>query len=1091
MSQHMKVQSFETLLQWIIDEYQTNQSIFGIHKSLFYKPQVDNRYGRELFGSYLATPVGPAAGPHSQLTQNIISTWLCGARFIELKTVQDNDELDIGRPCIDMDDEGYNCEWSQELKLEQSAWEYIKAWAIIHILPQILEWEPELQVGTIFNLSVGYNLEGILKPTMQQFIARMKDASAEIEQINAIIAKKFPQFAAVVIPVKISNNVTLSTMHGCPPEEIGRIARYLLEDKKFHTTVKLNPTLLGREVVLGVLNDTLGYTDIDIAETVFDHDLKYPKAVELIKMLREVAAGEGLFFGVKLTNTLAMTNYKNYLPGPEMYMSGRALYPLAFQLFEKLMQEFNYDLNVSYSAGADALNVSNILVSGALTITVASDLLKPGGYANMVQYLEQIDSDMNDWGAKDLVEFASANDYWLPRLAAESLTDIRYKKSYHEHGLPKVSSTLEKFDCIAAPCMEQCAVCQDVPGYARAIAEGDYDKALDIIMDRNPLPATTGYVCTHLCQNKCNRNNNDQPVAIRSLKRFATEYGNVIINPVSEFAHSVAIIGGGPSGLGAAAELARNGVKVTVFEARSRAGGMMAIAPEFRVPPTVVDQDVERIMQMGVEFKFETKIDNKPEQLLTQGFDAVYVACGFPNDAEFKIEGRNGQGVYGALELLELAASDNTPYLGKKAVIIGGGNTAMDAARSAARLTGQPVTVVYRRTRNEMPAIEEEIEALLFEGNVIEELATPERIVLNSAGQVTGLIASKNVLGAADSDGRRKPVAVPNSEYEIPTDSVIIAIGQSNDKLLFKGSSIELSKNGGIAVDGKQATNVCGVYSGGDTVRGPEIVIRACADGIEAAKTICGQLGIADIRKVAECVKISEAEITVLKATRCRKTAQNHEQAIPADMRNNFELVEQTFTEEVARAEAARCLQCTSFCDKCVEVCPNRANFTYHLPKAINWEIPVLKLRHGELTKTETQLFAINQLRQVAHIDDLCNECGNCASFCVHQGRPYLDKPRVFFNKTVFDAEKDNAFYFTGKTISRRDNGQTSQLKITVRTMTYSDDRMTVEMDSKFKVKSVKTNKKITATVSLANAAEMLALYQGISNSAAYLAEIK
>ena len=203
MSQHMKVQSFETLLQWIIDEYQTNQSIFGIHKSLFYKPQVDNRYGRELFGSYLATPVGPAAGPHSQLTQNIISTWLCGARFIELKTVQDNDELDIGRPCIDMDDEGYNCEWSQELKLEQSAWEYIKAWAIIHILPQILEWEPELQVGTIFNLSVGYNLEGILKPTMQQFIARMKDASAEIEQINAIIAKKFPQFAAVVIPVKI------------------------------------------------------------------------------------------------------------------------------------------------------------------------------------------------------------------------------------------------------------------------------------------------------------------------------------------------------------------------------------------------------------------------------------------------------------------------------------------------------------------------------------------------------------------------------------------------------------------------------------------------------------------------------------------------------------------------------------------------------------------------------------------------------------------------------------------------------------------------------------------------------------------------
>jgi putative selenate reductase len=1086
----MKVQSFETLLQWIIDEYQTKQSIFGIHKSLFYKPQANNRYGRELFGSYLATPVGPAAGPHSQLTQNIISTWLCGARFIELKTVQDNDELDIGRPCIDMDDEGYNCEWSQELKLEQSAWEYIKAWAIIHILPQILGWEPELPVGTIFNLSVGYNLEGILKPTMQEFITRMKDATDEIGQIQAVIAKKFPQFSSVVIPVKISNNVTLSTMHGCPPEEIGRIARYLLEDKKFHTTVKLNPTLLGREIVLGVLNDTLGYTDIDIAQTVFDHDLKYPKAVELIKMLREVAANEGLFFGVKLTNTLAMTNYKNYLPGPEMYMSGRALYPLALQLFTKLMEEFDYDLNVSYSAGADALNVSNILVSGALTITVASDLLKPGGYANMVQYLEQINKDMEDWGADDLYDFAHARRYWLPRVAAESLTDIRYKKSYHEQGLPKVSSSLTKFDCIAAPCMEQCAVCQDIPGYAHAIVEGDYNRALDIIMDRNPLPATTGYVCTHLCQNKCNRNNNDQPVAIRALKRFAAEYGRVVINAAAEFANSVAIVGGGPSGLGAAAELARNGVKVTVFEARSRAGGMMAIAPEFRVPPYVVDQDVERIMQMGVEFKFNERIANKPEQLLKQGFDAVYIACGFPNDAEFKIEGRNGQGVYGALELLELAASGNTPYLGQKAVVIGGGNTAMDAARTAARLTGQPVTVVYRRTRNEMPAIEEEIEALLFEGNVIEELATPERIILKD-GRVTGLIASRNILGAADSDGRRKPVAVPDSEYEIPTDAVIIAIGQSNDKLLFKGSSVELKKNGGINVDKTQATNVCGVYSGGDTVRGPEIVIRACADGIEAAKTICGQLGIENTRKVSEFVTVDEAEISTLKAARCRKTFQNHEQAIPADARNSFDLVEHTFTEEVARREAARCLQCTSFCDKCVEVCPNRANFTYQLPAAINWEIPVIKLRHGEMTKTETQLFAINQTRQVAHIDDLCNECGNCASFCVHQGRPYLDKPRVFFNKAVFDAEKDNAFYFNGKTISRRDNGQTSQLKIAVKTLTYSDDRLTVVMDSELKFKSVKTNKKITATVSMANAAEMLALYKGIHNSAAYLAEIK
>ena len=230
MSMHMKVQSFETLLTWIIEEYNSKGSIFGIGKEQFFTPELNARYGREIFGQYLATPVGPAAGPHSQLTQNIIAAWLCGARFMELKTVQDNDELEIGRPCIDMDDEGYNCEWSQELKLDQSAMEYIKAWAIIHMLPGMLGWAPELPVGTIFNISVGYNMEGVLKPTMQKFIARMMDATSELDELRAIVAKKYPQFANVNIPNNITNNVTLSTMHGCPPEEIGKIARYLLED---------------------------------------------------------------------------------------------------------------------------------------------------------------------------------------------------------------------------------------------------------------------------------------------------------------------------------------------------------------------------------------------------------------------------------------------------------------------------------------------------------------------------------------------------------------------------------------------------------------------------------------------------------------------------------------------------------------------------------------------------------------------------------------------------------------------------------------------------------------------------------------------
>ncbi|MCX7971184.1 MAG: putative selenate reductase subunit YgfK, partial [Negativicutes bacterium] len=928
MSHTMKVQKFSDLLNWIICEYREQDSIFGIHKSLFYRPDRNNRYGQELFGQYLMTPIGPAAGPHTQLAQNIVCSWLSGARFIELKTVQENDELEIGRPCIDMDDEGYNCEWSQELKLKQSVREYINAWALIHILPRLLGWEADVPVGTIFNMSVGYNLEGILKPTMQEFIATMRDASEELEGIRKTLQSQFPQFADVDIPACLTNNVTLSTMHGCPPEEIGKIARYLLEEQKLHTAVKLNPTLLGRDTVLGILHDCLGFTDIDIQPSVFDHDLKYDRAVELVHMLRGVAAGQGLYFGVKLTNTLAMTNYKRYLPGDEMYMSGRALYPIAMQLMARLQHDFDYSLNVSFSAGADSINLTGIIASGARTVTLASDLLKPGGYSNMLQCLEHLQNDMVSWGAENLQRLSSSLRYVLPEVAAESLNDIRYKKKYREHGLPKTSQKLVKFDCVAAPCVEQCAVCQDVPGYIAQIARGDYDKALEIILDRNVLPNTTGYICTHLCQHKCTRNSIDQPVAIRALKRFASERGSVPAFK-TEGKHSVAVIGGGPAGLAAAAELALNGVKVTVFEARSRAGGMMAIAPVFRVPMEVVDKDVRWIEGLGVEFRFNHRVTGKPEDLLSQGFDAVFVACGFPGDAEFDIPGRNALGVYGAIELLEMVERGERPDLGRRTLVIGGGNTAMDATRLAARLTGQMVSVVYRRTRVEMPAIEEEIEGVLYEGNEIIELATPKRIECTGDGRVRALVVARNQLGEPDSSGRRRPVEIPGSEYEIPADSIVIAIGQSYDKNMLGGSVLQRDKSGGLIIDQKTGrTSLDGVYSGGDAVRGPDIVIAACADGQRAARAICRRLGVKKVRSYKEYATVGDADIIGLKHQRCRKSGQEKEYSLPAEERHGFALVEHTLTEEQAVREANRCLQCTSFCDKCVEVCPNRANLS-------------------------------------------------------------------------------------------------------------------------------------------------------------------
>lgn len=1085
MSHTMKVQSFEVLLKWILKEYEEQQSIFGIHRSLFYTPKKDSPYAiADMFGQYLAAPIGPAAGPHTQLTQNIISSWLSGGRFMELKTVQIMDELEIARPCIDMEDEGYNVEWSQELKLEQSVQEYIKAWALIHILHQFLGFEGP--VGTIFNMSVGYNLEGIQSERMQRFMDTMADASAEIAQIKEKISAEFPQFSQVEIPNQIINSVTLSTMHGCPPEEIGRIARYLLEERKLHTTVKLNPTLLGKDRVMGILHDALGYYGIDIPDAVFEHDLKYDRAVELIKGLKAIAKEQNLAFGVKLSNTLAMANYRKVMPGDEMYMSGRALYPVTMNLFNKFVKEFDGDLTVSYSAGADAVNLPIILSCGARPVTVASDLLKPGGYSNLLQYLENLESYMKERGAANLEALAKDRMNNLTTAAKEALENPRYKKSYHEHGLPKVESELSMFDCITAPCVEQCAVCQDVPEYAWLIGKGEYDRALEMILARNPLPAVTGYVCTHLCQSRCTRNNYDEPVAIRALKRFAAEKGKAGLQGKGKVGKKVAVIGSGPSGLAAASFLGLNGVDVTVFEAKDRVGGMMGLAPAFRVPHSVVEEDVARMKELGVEIRLSQPVTQAPAELIKEGYDAVYLACGFPKDSTLDIPGVKAQGVYSALGLLEQVASGQQPDLGKKAIIIGGGNTAMDAARTAQRLTGQPITVVYRRTKQEMPAIEEERELLFAEGNLLEELATPKRVITKD-GRVTGLECLRNKLGEADASGRRRPVVIEGSEFVVEADSIIVSIGQDADNGFLSGSKVAFDKNGAIRIDKATGlTDEACVYAGGDAVRGPAIVIQACADGRRAAEAICKQFGVDFTQPPARPEALTEEDILAVKRARTMKVPQQQEGKLPVAERKGFALVEQTFTEEQARAEAARCLQCSTFCDKCVEVCPNRANYTYQI-ESMSITLPQLACENGKGVVKGQEVFTVGQKRQILHLDDFCNECGNCASFCVHQGKPYIDKPRFFLKEADYQKETDNAFYLEGNTIRRREGGQESRLTVDKDSVTFENQHLSLQLSPDFSVKAVELKEPFAGVQSLKTAAEMAVVLKGIQNSLGFM----
>ena len=225
------------LFNLIINDYNERKEIFGIPEELFFKPSAADKFRMSRYGQILETPVGVAAGPHTQMAQNIISAWLCGARYIELKTVQTLDEIHVSKPCIDLQDEGYNCEWSQELKIHEAYEEYLKAWFIIHILKHKFSMNAGNGLGMIFNMSVGYNMEGILKDNVQWFFKKMNNCSDEKKKYIEELKPYYPDIVNIDIPEKLSDNITLSTMHGCPPDEIEKIGLYLINERKLHTTI--------------------------------------------------------------------------------------------------------------------------------------------------------------------------------------------------------------------------------------------------------------------------------------------------------------------------------------------------------------------------------------------------------------------------------------------------------------------------------------------------------------------------------------------------------------------------------------------------------------------------------------------------------------------------------------------------------------------------------------------------------------------------------------------------------------------------------------------------------------------------------------
>jgi len=994
------------LLQIIFKELENNKSIFGIPDEMFFKPSDSNPFQTEVFNQKIATPIGVAAGPHSQMSQNIIGAWLMGGRYIELKTVQTLDELEVAKPCIDMQDEGYNCEWSQELKIKQSFNEYLNAWIAIHILHHKFGFKGN--IDTIFNMSVGYNLEGILQDNVQWFFEKMNNCESELKAKISEIEDIYPEIKNIDIPSQISDNITLSTMHGCPADEIESIASYLLSKKKLHTYVKLNPTLLGPEMLRNILNKTSNFKT-NVPDIAFEHDLKYPDALNIISALQSVAKKENLQFGLKLTNTLESANNKDVFGSDVdmMYMSGRSLHPLSINLANKLNKDLKGEIPFSFSAGADAFNVSDVLACSFKTVTVSSDLLKPGGYMRLNQYFEEIQKSLDKTNAKDiqnLITTAAKNENLdsarainLENYAKEVLESKKYKREYIVSPDIKTNRNLGYFDCIAAPCKDTCATNQDIPNYMYHTAKGDFASAYKTILQTNPFPAITGMICDHLCQNKCTRVNYDSSLLIREVKRFISEQEEVkrevfaIKNGIK-----VAIVGAGPSGLSCAYYLALAGFSVDVFESQSKAGGMVQFAvPGFRLTDEAIDKDFKRVTDLGVNIRYETKIKTKEFEELRKDYNYIYLAPGAQLAADFRLDGNKTEGVLDSLDFLFNAKEHKDTGIGENVVIIGGGNTAMDAARTAYRLVGKDgkVTIVYRRTINEMPADQGEIKAVIEEGMEIIELVSPEKVIAEN-GKVKAILCSKMKLEGKDASGRPRPVKIEGSEYEITCDTIIPALGQKIDIDFMDNDLLKSDKSG-------YQTQIDNIFIGGDAKRNAATAIIAISDGRRTAEEIIEKAKLnLDIPREINDKKVSKRDLIIKKAKRV--AAPEIHETNPND-RQNFKLVSKTLDQETIVEEASRCLYCYELCNICTTVCPNFANYSYDIDP-VRYELQKIEFDGKGSYKLEDDfVFEVKQTHQILNIANFCNECGNCNTFCPTNSAPYKEKPKVHITIDSFD----------------------------------------------------------------------------------------
>ena len=482
-----------------------------------------------------------------------------------------------------------------------------------------------------------------------------------------------------------------------------------------------------------------------------------------------------------------------------------------------------------------------------------------------------------------------------------------------------------------APCTLTCPAGINVQGYVALIAKRKYGEALSVIREKVPFPGVLGRICPAPCEEECNRKLLEEPLAIRVLKRFAADMvkDELPAPEIEEKEARVAIIGSGPAGLTCAYYLRREGYQVTVFESLPVVGGMLYVGiPQYRLPKNVVENEVESIKRLGVEIKTNTPFGKEVgvKDLLAQGYKAVFIAVGAHRSQRLGIPGEGAEGVIHGVDLLRDISLGKQGKTRGKVVIIGGGDVAIDSARSALRLGASEVVILYRRTRVEMPAREEEVEAAEEEGVKIEYLVAPVEILCEN-GKVTGIKCSRMQLGEPDVTGRKRPIPIPGSEFCLEVDMVIPAIGQAPDLSFLGDSGIGISSRGTILVDPITLETSCkGIFSGGDCQTGPSIAIEAVAAGARAAESIIRYINDQDLKE-GRTVERKLPDVAFVPFGKARESRQSVP-TIPVDQRKtSFKEIELGFSEDVAVKEASRCLACgiCSECMQCVAACKANA----------------------------------------------------------------------------------------------------------------------------------------------------------------------